>query len=206
MHVRGVLRSAGAALCGTTGPALALMLAAAPPLHAQQTVAVSAEVPVASPTGSGTRNLSFGTVMPLAGAGVTVDVPAAQAPQSASVHSGEFRFDVANTRGVEFTTSLPAQLDAGGGATLAFAANGAGYGGWCAMIGAAACVLTNFNPTAASVRACRQVLGNGNCHPVQVWPASTTLAVYIGGAITVPPGQPAGTYSGTITLTIIQVY
>jgi hypothetical protein len=182
----------------------AVSLAGALPAAAQP-VTIAADVPVSSPTGAGTRNLSFGVVQPQAGGSVLVSVPAAVAPVSATVHSGQFRFNVQNSRGVTFTLQTPPEL-VSGSFTMPVNYNDTQFGGHCVDTGSG-CTLTNFNPAASpQVRVCRQTLGNGNCHPVNTWAANSMLSVYVGGALSVPPGQRAGTYTGTVTLTIIQVH
>lgn len=183
-----------------------LALAVAVPAAAQQQLSVSAVLPVQSPTGAGQRNLAFGSIVPGA-ATVTVSVPAAAAPQSATVMSGEFRFGVATNRGMQFDLSLPAQLSAAGLTPLAVSYNGNQYGAWCVSGGGNTCTLTTFDPSSAtSHRMCAQTLGNGNCHPTKTWAAGSQLSVFIGGLLTVPPGARPGTYTATITLTITQVY
>lgn len=177
------------------------------PASAQQQVTVSAEVPVASPTGSGVRNLTFGVIMPQPGQPVTTDVPAAVAPAGAGMQSAEFRFDVSGAGGMSFIVTPPTELTAAGAATgLALDSNGTQYGGWCVLPGSGSCTLTSFNPVSASVRICRSYLGNGNCRPNSAFPGGTTVAVYVGGLLTVQPTQRSGLYTGTMTLTIVQVY
>jgi hypothetical protein len=84
------------------------------PLAAQQQLDIAASVPVRAPTGSGTRNLTFGVVTPVAGSTQIVDVPAAAGPVSATVQSGEFLYNVTSLRGLEFTVTVPAVLSAPG--------------------------------------------------------------------------------------------
>jgi hypothetical protein len=173
---------------------------------AAQNVGITATVELGSPTGSGVRDLSFGVITPAVAMPTLVDVPAAAAPVSGTVFAGEYRFSVSSTRGVDFALSLPAQLQAPGLTPLPLSFNGAQYGGWCVTAGAAVCTLTAFNPTVGTVRVCNQTLGNGNCHPNRVFTAGSELAVYVGGLLTVPPLARAGTYSATVTLSIVQVY
>lgn len=184
-------------------PIALLLLAAA--VEAQD-VTTTASVPLASPTGSGTRNLAFGVVAPIAGTTQNVDVAAAVAPASGTVQSGEFRFDVSGARGLSFTVLVPAQLTTAGAAPLSASFNGTQYGGFC-VSATAVCTLTAFNPGVAPVvLVCAQTLGSGVCHPTRTFGAGNQLRVYIGGRLQVPPTARAGVYTGTVTLTIVQVY
>lgn len=185
---------------------LAAALLATGSSAAAQQLAVGAAVPVASPTGGGTRNLTFGTVTPLTGASAQVDVPAAVAPLGPSVQSGEFRFDVTSANGVDFQVTVPAALTSGALPSLPVSFNGPQYGAYCVTEGGA-CALTGFDPTGPGlVRVCEQTRPNGTCHPARVFDPGTELAVYIGGRLTVPPSARAGIYTGVITFTIVQVY
>src|SRR5690606_8579637 len=123
-----------------------------------QQVDVAASVPVRSPTGSGVRNLTFGEVTPLAGTTQTIDVPAAAAPQSATIQSGEFRYDLTATRGISFNVTMPTQLTAPGADPLVMTANGSQYGAYC-VSNTAACSLTSFNPSAGqTITVCRTMI------------------------------------------------
>jgi hypothetical protein len=170
------------------------------PLAAQQLHLV-ANVPVRSPTGAGTRNLTFGTVTPIAGTTQLVTVAAA------AVQSGEFRFDLTSLRGLEFTLALPSALTGPAGSSLAVSFAGTQYGEYCVSSGGATCTATAFNPAAAAaIRMCAQTLGNGNCHPNRVYAAGSDVAINVGGSLSVPPTARAGVYTATITLNIVQVY
>lgn len=185
--------------------ALALVLAALP--AQSQQVTVSASVPLASPIGAGVRNLAFGAITPLPGQTLLVDVPAAALPMSGSVHAGEFRYDVTSARGLDFGLTVPAALTGPGLVPLPVTFAGTQYGAYCVTSGGSACTLTSFDPSSASlVRVCHQTVGNGNCHPNRVFPVGSELAVYVGGRLSVPANSPAGNYSATITMTIVQVY
>lgn len=179
-------------------------LSTAVPLAAQQ-VNLTASVPVRSPTGAGVRNLTFGSIAPLPGQTVNFDVVAAAAPVSASVQAGEFRYAIQGTAGLQFSMTMPATLTSGMLPPLTFAANGAQYGAYCVQTGAS-CTLTNFNPAAGAVTACMSTNPGGNCRRNDTFPAGTELGVYIGGRISVPPTARAAVYTGTITLTIVNVY
>jgi len=170
-----------------------------------QQVDVAASVPVRSPTGSGVRNLTFGEVTPLAGTTQTIDVPAAAAPQSATIQSGEFRYDLTATRGISFNVTMPTQLTAPGADPLVMTANGSQYGAYC-VSNTAACSLTSFNPSAGqTITVCRTMIF-GFCLPLLPYPNGTNIRVFVGGRITVPATARAGIYTGTATLTIVQVY
>ncbi|HSJ25815.1 MAG TPA: DUF4402 domain-containing protein [Longimicrobiales bacterium] len=182
-----------------------LGLAQAVPVAGQATVTAVAELPLASPTGAGSRNLSFGTIVPTSAGPVAVTVPAAVAPSSASVHSGEFRLDVGTLRGVSVTVDTPNELMSAA-ASMPVDYNGAEFGAWC-VDADAGCTLTAFNPaTTDELRVCWRTVGSGSCHPIQNFPPGSVLSIYIGGALHVAPVQRAGTYTGTITLSIVQVY
>ncbi|HEX6134110.1 MAG TPA: hypothetical protein VFZ24_09105 [Longimicrobiales bacterium] len=183
----------------------AALLVPGSPAVAQQ-VAVAADVPVASPVGAGTRNLAFGVVVPIMGQIVDVDVPAATAPVSGTVHAGEFRYDVTSARGLDFILTTPAALLGPGLPPLGVTFDGLQYGGYCIDAGAG-CTLTVFNPAApGNVRVCARMLASGSCHPNRFFAPGTELGVYIGGRLSVPPTARAGIYSGVVTLTIVQVY
>ena len=173
------------------------------PLAAQQ-VEVSASVPLRSPSGAGTRNLSFGTMTPVAGTTQVVDVLAA-APVMADVPPGEFRYDVAGLRGVTFNVSVPAALSATGAVPLPVSFNGLQYGGYCVSTNAG-CSLTPFDPGAgADIRACHVTLVV-TCSPMAPYPAGSVMRIYIGGRLSIPPSARAGEYAGVVTVTIVQVH
>jgi hypothetical protein len=188
-------------------PALALVLGGMRPLSAQAMVHASTFVPVASPTGIGVRNLSFGNITPTPGVTQTVTVPAAVAPQSGTRQSGQFNISVAGAAGVAFQLTLPAVLTSTiGGLTLPVSFNGNQFGAHCVVQGAGACTLTAFNPaTAGTLRICRLQLFN-TCLGFLVWPNNTQIRVFLGGSLAVPPATAAATYTGVVTLTITQVY
>lgn len=181
-----------------------LFLSPALPLAAQE-LNLTAAVPVRSPTGTGVRNLTFGSITPLPGQTVDFDVVAATAPVSATVQAGEFRYAIQGSAGLQFIMTLPATLTSGALPPLTFAANGPEYGAYCAQTGGS-CTLTNFNPAAGAVTACRSMNPGGNCRQNQTFPAGSELGVYIGGRISVPATARAAVYTGTITLTIVNVY
>lgn len=173
------------------------------PLAAQQ-VEVSASVPLRSPSGAGTRDLSFGTMTPVAGTTQVVEVLAA-APVTADVHPGEFRYDVAGLRGVTFNVAVPANLTASGAVPLPVSFNGAQYGGYCVSTNAG-CALTPFDPGAgADIRVCHVTLALW-CSPMAPFPAGSVMRILVGGRLSIPPSARAGEYTGTVTVTIVQVH
>ena len=171
-----------------------------------QTMTATAEVVIAPPVGNGSRNLSFGTITPMPGQTQVIDLPAVRNPILANLYSGEFRFNVTSARGLDFAVTLPTQLTAASFTPLAMSANGNQYGSWCVSVNGGACTLTNFNPTSASTRVCETYLGNGSCRSNRFFSTGSELFVYIGGMLTVPPTAAAGIYTGTITISIVQVY
>ena len=175
--------------------------------HAQSDVMLSASVPVASPTGAGSRNLSFGTITVTPGATQNIAVTAAAAAQSATMASGEYRFDVGSAAGLDMQITLPtALISSVGNVPLAISFNGTQYGGHCIVLGASGCTLTTFNPsTTTTLKVCNEYKGNGDCKN-KVWTPGSQLRLYVGGVLTVPPTQVAATYTATITLQITQVY
>lgn len=182
-------------------PLLVMAVAAGPAVA--QSVDINAEVPVRSPTGAGTRNLTFGEIVPLVAADQIVNVVAAAG--GGSVQSGEFRYNVGGVRGVVFNVAVPTELTMAGAPALAMTSNGTQYGAYCMATGPT-CTLTNFNPaTAGNITICRTTFF-GFCVPWQAYAAGTTMRVYVGGRLTVPPTARAGVYTGTVTLTIVQVY
>lgn len=190
----------------TTGAsllALGLLLTAAP-LAAQQ-IEITATVPVRSPTGAGVRNLTFGVLTPISGTTQNVNVVAAVNPVSATVQSGEFRYDVAGLRGVTFNVGVPAQLTATGAAPLNVSFSGTQYGGYC-VSATATCTLTAFDPAAGTnIRVCQSTFLMF-CNPFTPYPGGSVMRVYVGGLLSVPPSARAGVYMGTVTLTIVQVH
>jgi hypothetical protein len=83
--------------------------------------------------------------------------------------------------------------------------SGTQYGGYC-VSRTAICTLTSFNPAAGSnIRVCRTVFF-GSCNPITPYPGGSVMRVYIGGVLSVPPTARAGVYTGTVTLTIVQVH
>lgn len=186
---------------------LALLLLSAATQAAAQDVSITANVPLAAPSGVAFRDLAFGAVTPIAGQTVNVDVPAAVLPMTGSVHAGEFRYDVTSTRGLDFTVTVPSSLSGPAATTLPVAFAGTQYGGFCVTSGGSGCALIPFDPgDPSAVRVCFRTLGSGICHPNQRFPAQSDLSVYIGGRLSVPSTALAGSYNAMVTVTIVQVY
>jgi hypothetical protein len=124
----------------------------------------------------GTRNLTFGNVIP----GVPTIVLRTDA-----VRSGQIRITGAGLIGsVTLRFTLPTVMNGPSGATMpiVFSATDAGVS-WQGTIG----TQTVFNPNAPFTTI--------------LWLGSGT--VYLGGRVNPPPAQLGGSYTGTITLTVI---
>ncbi len=124
----------------------------------------------------GTQNLSFGSVIP----GVPTTVL-----RTDPVRSGQIRITGAGLfRSVTLRFTLPTVMNGPSGATMpiTFAATDAGVS-WQGTIG----TQTTFNPNAP--------------FNTILWLGSGT--VFLGGRVNPAPAQLGGSYSGTITLTVI---
>ena len=187
-------------------PALVLVLGGLRPLSAQAIVRATTFVPVASPTGIGVRNLSFGNITPTAGGTQTVNVPAAVAPQS-TTQAGQFDITVEGAAGVGFELTMPTVLTSTiGGLTLPVSFNGNQFGAHCVVNASTPCTLTAFDPGAGgTITVCARLVGS-TCHRPTVWMSNTRIHVYLGGSVDVAPSSAAATYVGVITLSIVQVY
>ena len=188
-------------------PALVLVLGGMRPLSAQAIVHASTFVPVASPTGIGVRNLSFGNIAPISGSTTTVTIPAAVAPQSGTRQSGQFDITAAGAAGVAFQLTLPPVLTSTiGGLTLPVSFNGNQFGAHCTVNATTPCTLTTFNPaTVGTITVCARVVGS-TCHRPTVWTSPTLIHIYLGGSVSIAPATAAATYVGVVTLVITQVY
>jgi hypothetical protein len=122
----------------------------------------------------GVRGLTFGTVFP----GVQVPVPASDAARSA-----QFEITGSKNSSIQITLLLPDQLT-GAGATipLTFGATDGGY----SLTGFTA-DLTPFDPRVPFTTA---LSNNGR------------VSVFLGGTLVPPNLQRAGSYVGTITITV----
>lgn len=190
---------------------LLLALALAGTRAAGQEVQVTATVPEPTPTGSGLRNLRFGPITPTGRAQV-IDVVAqiADGP-GPNQDSGKFGSSVAGAAGILVRIAPPAQLVSTGPGSQSMAVDYSGptHGAYCWEQGAALCgnSLTTFDPTVTpDVRICRTALPSGNCKKSTVWGSGTMAYIFVGGRLTVGATQPAGTYTGTITMTILATY
>jgi len=122
----------------------------------------------------GMRGLTFGTVFP----GVQVPVPASDAVRSA-------QFDITGNKdtSIQITLLLPGQLTgAGASVPLTFGATAAGY----SQTGSTA-ALTLFDPRVPFTT----VLSNNG-----------RGTIFLGGTLVPPASQRAGSYVGTITITV----
>jgi hypothetical protein len=151
--------------------ALAVALIAPTTVSAQQSASILAQAQVQTPlTVTGLGNLDFGNVFP----GVN--------PTVLLTDAGAGHFQIAGALGAEVDvsfSSLPALLVSGGN-NIAIAYTG----GWNGDANPAAA--SSFTPASGLVE-----LLDG---------ATGELHVYLGGTLTVPAGQAAGTYQATITL------
>jgi hypothetical protein len=184
----------------------AVALIACAQIVSAQAMVATAEVVIAPPVGNGTRNLSFGIITPTPGVSQVIDLPAVRNPITGTLYAGEFRFNVTGARGLDFRVAMPTQLTSGALTPLALGANGSQYGGWCVTANGSACALANFNPTAVFTRVCETYQANGTCRNNRFFSTGSELFVYIGGMLTVPSAAGAGIYTGTITISIVQVY
>jgi uncharacterized protein DUF4402 len=125
----------------------------------------------------GIRNVSFGNVLP----GVPNTVPPTDATRS-----GQFNLIGPSLAQVEITFALPTTLTAGGSTMpISFGATSAGY----ASNGSIASQVP-FDPR-VPFRVNLSVLGRGS--------------TFLGGALTPPGTQSAGSYSGSVSITVALV-
>ena len=127
---------------------------------------------------TGVRNLAFGNVLP----GVSSTVQPTDA-----VRSGQFNITGPALGRVEITFTLPTTLSGGAGATMPilFGPTSAGYSSSGSIASQ-----TAFDPR-TPFRATLSVLGRGS--------------VFLGGVLTPPGSQGAGSYSGSVTVTVASV-
>lgn len=162
-----------------TATALSAVLAAAISLgaataEAQTSANIQATATVLSAlTVTGATNLQFGNVTP----GVNKTIAIADA--------GAGRFDVvkAANQGVTLSFTLPTDLSDGTN-NLPI---GSWTGGW--NTSATPAGATTFTPSAGGTNTAAT--------------AGTTLSVYVGATVSPAGGQPAGAYSGTVTMSAI---
>lgn len=129
-------------------------------------------------TATGVRNLAFGNVLP----GVPSTVQATDA-----VRSGQFNITGPILGRVEITFTLPATLSGGTGATMpiSFGSMSAGYSANGSVAGQ-----TAFDPR-TPFRATLSVLGRGS--------------VFLGGTLAPLGSQAAGSYTGSVIITVAAV-
>lgn len=127
---------------------------------------------------TGVRSLGFGNVLP----GVATTVQPTDA-----VRSGQFNITGPVLGRVEITFALPTVLSAGVGPTvpISFGATSAGYSASGSIAGQ-----TAFDPR-TPFRVTLSLLGRGS--------------VFLGGVLTPPSSQAAGSYTATVTITVAAV-
>lgn len=186
--------------------------AAAQTVQVTGTLQVTAVVPAPVPTGTGLRNLRFGSITPSPGAAQTIDVVAqiANGP-GPDKDSGEFGSAVAGAAGILVRIAPPAQLvnTANSSLTMAVDYSGTTHGAYCWQDGTTLCssTLTSFDPVGTpDVYICRTYLASGKCKKTVVFGPGTMAYLFVGGTLTVGAGQPAGSYTGTMTMTVLATY
>lgn len=187
--------------------AFALALALLPGACAVEAqLAVGATLPPASPSGGAIRSLLIGPIIPF-GRPLRLDVRADASPAGDAVQPGEFRFDVSHAEGIEYVLELPAIVTAAGGSSLPISFAGPQYGAACTESRTQACVPVNFDPRAGPFRVCRSYNdGSGTCRHGDVFPAGTSVRIFVGGSVAPPAAPVTTTYAGTVTLTVFQVH
>lgn len=154
--------------------ALAAAMLGLPGVLTAQSGTVQAEATVLTPiTVTGEQDLQFGNIFPGVAATVTPDAAAA----------GRFQLSGAGTSEVNLDFDLPASLDHQTTAStlgLTFDAASAGWGATSTTVDA------TFDPTST----------------LDVNLDGGGLYVFIGGTVTPTTTQEAGTYDGTVTLTV----
>lgn len=175
-------------------------------------VQVTATVPSPVPTGSGLRNLSFGSILPDIAGPQVIDVVAQIANGPApDKDSGKFGSDVTGAAGILVRIAPPAQLvnTSNSALTMAVDYSGATHGALCWEQGATLCStnLTFFDPVVTpDVYICRTFLASGKCKKTTVFGSGSMAYIMVGGRLTVGAAQPAGFYTGTMTMTVLQTY
>ncbi|HEX8362892.1 MAG TPA: hypothetical protein VF613_22405 [Longimicrobium sp.] len=174
--------------------AVVVALGAAPAAYAQGTGAVRATATILFPplTANGVRPLQFGSVLP--GTPTTV--------QPAAPGSGEVRISgVRNRRSISITFTLPANLVNASGQTMPVSFNG-DFAANCEVTTAGVCDPTTYvewNPV---------TLGTFNDTPDRARKGRPrydldSFSVFIGGIVSPPATQPAGTYTAAIRMTVV---
>jgi hypothetical protein len=178
-----------AAALGLAGSAAAQ----APKPQATGSLVVSATILEPPIVGTGVKALTFGTISP----GTTSVTVLPRTPAS-----GEGRLSgVRNRRSIAITFTLPAALNGPGGATIPLSFNG-NYAGLCEIDNSGQCVIASYftwNPVTTPTF---------TDTPERYSPGRKlyfydTYAVYIGGRALPAAFQRAGSYSGTIGVTLV---
>ena len=175
--------------------ALALLLGAGD-ARAQNSVAASVTVLLPATSGAGVRPLSFGTV-PL---GATTSRTIASIADSTAAGIGAFSFSgVTGNRDVQFTFDFPSVLThTGSGNTMPISFNGA-YGLHCFNRNSGLHACTLFNPSPGGADPSVIVI------TPPAAPRNGTVRVYLGGSVSPGASLAAGTYQGTVTLTMVRL-
>lgn len=148
------------------------LLAAVPSAQAQSANIQALANVFQAMTVSGVRNLDFGNVFPGVNKSIAVD----------NANSGKFTVAGQASANVNLTFTLPANLTSGGN-NLPI---GTWVGHWNGVDDASSG--TNFTPSAGATAA--QFSGSGN------------LYVFVGATVSPGGSQTAGSYSGTVTMTV----
>lgn len=173
-----------------------LLLAVAGDAHAQSSVMANVTVLEVPTSGAGVRSMNFGTVAP----GATSSRTITAAADSNATGIGHFSFSGINgNRDVQLTFGFPASLTrVGGGATMPVSFNG-DFGLHCFDRNSGVHACTLFNPSP----------GGANPSIIVITPPapprSGVLRIYLGGSVSPPASQAAGTYQGTVTLTMARL-
>lgn len=182
------------------GIALALAAPAAADAQQRQSTILSLAIVEEALSGSAVRDLEFGTVSP----GVPRTVAAQDAQGCAGCASGLWAMtglspaNAAQRRFVRVTwVGLPAALAGPGGATLPL--NWTNAARTCVMRGGTQLHCVTTTP---SMGASHSVQINGPGAPAAAQPGTNgrDLHLYLGGTATPAAGQPAGIYTGSITV------
>jgi hypothetical protein len=175
--------------------AMLALAAEAPRASAQITAGIGsmAQILTAPLTGSGTRALTFGTIVP----GTTSVIVL---PKSRS--GGEFRIaGVRFRQSIDISFTLPANLVGPGGATIPLNFNG-NYAGGCEIDGAGNCVAATYltwNPVTTPVFRDMPTL----YAPFFNRYLNDSYEVYLGGVASPSPTQRQGHYTATIGVLLV---
>jgi hypothetical protein len=151
---------------------------------------VAANIVAAPLNLNGTQDLQFGAILPGTPRTVLPNAP----------NAGEARgIGADQVHSLIFTFTLPSVLTGPGGATIPLSFNG-NYAGTCEITNANVCDQTSYktwNPVATPTHTdTPKNRGPGNTY------LYTRYSVYIGGQASPAASQRAGTYTGSITVTV----